>query len=72
MSAGIVVVDDDVDNIVLLQDKCIGVGAVDEGAGRRVAGGKGRVKCGNFWGDVGDVVKEGVVRAIAQFAHYRC
>lgn len=65
VSACVVVVDDDVDDVVFLQDEGVGVGAVDVGVGCRLAGCEGCVEGGDLGGDVGDVVEEGVFCTIS-------
>lgn len=57
--AFICVVEDDVDDGAVGEDKRVGVGAVDGGVGGCRACAKGGEKGGNFGADVGYVVKEG-------------
>ena len=67
--AWVVVVEDDLDDLVLLEDEGVGVGGVDGGVEGGGAGGEGGVEGGHFGADVGDVVEEGVVGAVAEVVH---
>jgi hypothetical protein len=58
MAAGIIVVDDYFDNLVLLENEWVGVFAVDCGIIGVFATCKGCVKSGDFGRDVGDIVEE--------------
>ena len=57
--ARVEVVDDDVDDLVLLQDERVRVGAVDGWVGGVLARAEDGVEGGDLGGDVGDVVEEG-------------
>ena len=57
--AGVGVVEDDVDDLVLGEDEGVGVDAVDGGVGGCGAGCEGGVEGGDFGADVGYVVEEG-------------
>ena len=59
MAAGVVVVEDDVDDLVALEDEGVGVGGVDGGVGGICTGREGGVEGGDFGGDVGDGVEGG-------------
>ena len=59
MFARVVVVEHNLYNVIVLQDKRVGVAAVNGGVVGEVAGGEGSVEGGNFGTDVGDVVEEG-------------
>ena len=59
MAAGVVVVEDDVDDLVVLEDEGVGVGGVDGGVGGIGAGGEGGVEGGDFGEDIGDGVEGG-------------
>lgn len=67
--ARVIVVEDDFDDLVLLEDEGVGVGGVDGGVEGGGAGGEGGVEGGHFGADVGDVVEEGVVGAVAEVVH---
>ena len=67
--ARVVVVEDDFDDLVLLEDEGVGVGGVDGGVEGGGAGRQGGVEGGHFGADVGDVVEEGVVGAVAEVVH---
>ena len=70
--AGVVVVDDDIDNVVLFQDEGVCVGAVDVGVCCRRSGCESCVQ-GRYLGRyVGDVVKEGVISPVAEIVHRDC
>jgi hypothetical protein len=58
MAAGVVVVDDYFDDLVLLEDEWVGIFAVDGGVVGICATCKGCVKSGDFGSDVGDIVEE--------------
>ena len=70
--AGVVVVEDDVDDVALLEDEGVGVRAVDVRVVRCFASCEGRVEGRDFWGDVAYVVEEGVVGAVAEVVHDDC
>lgn len=70
MAARVEVVDDELDDFVLLQDKGVGVGTVDGRVGGVVASREGRVKRGDIGGPVGDVVEEGIVLAVVKVVHH--
>jgi hypothetical protein len=57
--AGVVIVEDNVHDLVLLQDVGIGVVAIDRHIGRIRSRRERRVQRGHDWRDVGDIVKEG-------------
>ena len=57
VTAGIVVVDDDVDDLVAFEDEGVGVGGVDGGVGGICTGREGGVEGGDFGCDVGDGVE---------------
>jgi hypothetical protein len=58
MAAGVVVVDDYFDNLVLLENEWVGVFAVDGGIVGICATCEGCVKSGDFGGDIGDIIEE--------------
>ncbi len=59
MFAGVVIVQDDLDDLVLAEDEGIGVGPVDEGRYRSGIGGQGGVEGRDNRADVSDIVEEG-------------
>ena len=59
MSARIVVVEDELDDVPFLEDYRVGVDAVYLGVGGRRTGRQNRVKRGHLWSNVRDVVEEG-------------
>jgi hypothetical protein len=69
MTARVEVVDDDLDNFALLQDKGAGELSVDGGVVREIACGESCVESGHFGLSVGDVVEEGVVLSITEIVH---
>lgn len=62
--AGVVVVDDYVDDVVVGEDEGVGEFAVDDGVGGVGAGGEGGVEGWHLWGGVADVVEEGAGRLV--------
>jgi len=58
MAAGIVVVDDYFDNLVLLENKWVRVFAVNGGIVGVCATCEGCVKSGDFGSDIGDIIEE--------------
>lgn len=69
VATGVEVVDDNLHNLALLEDKWMGVLAVDGGVVCEVAGGEGGVQGGDLGMGVGDVVEEGVVLAVLEVVH---
>lgn len=69
VAARIKVVDDNLDNFALLQDKGMGELAVDGRVVGEVAGGHGSVQGGNLGLGVSNVVEEGIVLSIAKVVH---
>lgn len=67
--ARIVVVKNDFDDLVLLEDEGVGVRGVDGGIEGGGARGENGVEGGHFGSNVGDVVEEGVVGAVAEVVH---
>ena len=59
VTAGVVVVEDDIDDLVAFEDEGVGVGGVDGGIGGILACREGSVEGGDFWGNVGDGVEGG-------------
>lgn len=69
VAARVEVVDDNLDNLALLQDKGMGELAVDGSVVGEVTGGHGSVQGGNFGLGVSDVVEEGIVLSVAKVVH---
>lgn len=69
VAARIKVVDDNLDNLTLLQDKGMGELAVDGSIVGEVAGGHGSVQGGNLGLGVSDIVEEGIVLSVAEVVH---
>lgn len=69
MTARVEVVDDNLDDFVLLQDKRAGELSVDGGIVCEIARGEGRVESGHLGLSVGDVVEEGIVLSVAEVVH---
>lgn len=69
MAARVEVVDDNLDDFALLQDKGAGELSVDGGVVCEIARGEGRVEGGHLGLSVGDVVEEGIVLSVAEIVH---
>lgn len=69
VAARIKVVDDNLDNLALFQDKGMGELAVDGSVVGEVAGGHGSVQGGNLGLGVSDVVEESIVLSVAKVVH---
>lgn len=69
VAARVEVVEDNLHHLVLFQYKGVREVAVDGRVHDLVAGGEGRVERGHLGVDVGDVVEEGVVGAVAEVVH---
>lgn len=69
VATGVEVVDDNLDDFILLQDKGVCVFAVYSWVVGLFAGAKGSVESGNLGVCVGDIVEEGVVGAVAEIIH---
>lgn len=69
VTTGVEVVDDDLDNLILLQDKRMRVFAVYPGVVGHFAGTEGCVERGDLGERIGDVVEEGVVGTITEVVH---
>lgn len=69
MTARVEVVDDNLDDFALLQDKRAGELSVDGGVVCEIARGEDRVESGHLGLSVGDVVEEGIVLSVAEIVH---
>jgi len=59
--AGVLVVEDNLDDTVVLQDERVGVCSIDTRIGSEFSCGKGRIERGNLGCDIGDATEESVV-----------
>lgn len=59
MLAGIIIVQNDLDNLILAQDERIRVGAIDDGVGSVVPSGQHGVERRDLWLDVRHIIEEG-------------
>lgn len=69
MTARVEVVDNNLDNFALFQDKRAGKLSVDGGIICEIACGEGCVESGHLGLSVGDVVEEGIVLSVAEIVH---
>jgi hypothetical protein len=67
VTAGVVVVDDYFDDLVLLENEWVGVFAVDGGIVGVCAAGEGSVKSGDLGSDVGDIIEECTAVILSRF-----
>ncbi|KAH3662871.1 hypothetical protein OGATHE_004447 [Ogataea polymorpha] len=70
MLTGILVVEHNFDNFVLLKDKSVGVSTVDVGIGSVLAGRQDSSKSRHLWSMVADVVEESIVDTVVQVVHH--
>ena len=70
MAAGVLVVDDNFNHVVVFQDVRVGVNAVDGGVVGVMAGGEGGEDGWDLGGEIGDFVEEGAAgrKSVAAFA----
>lgn len=69
VTARVEVVDNNLDDFALLQDKGAGELSVDGGVVGEIARGESRVESGHLGLSVGDVVEEGIVLSVAEVVH---